>query len=147
MLFVYGTLQDPDILAAVLGRVPDVAMLTEAQAPDFCVLYYPQRVYPALVVAPGRSAPGRIVHGLDELDLAALDAFEGNEYRRATIEVQIANCLQQAEAYLPVIDIDPDGPVWSFEDWTTRHKSAVVGAELALAVDLRERLTAQTRSS
>ena len=143
MLFVYGTLQDPDILAAVLGRRLDPSAFKTARAPDFGVLYYPHRVYPALVVAPGRFAIGMIVDGLDDLDMAVLDAFEGDEYRRSAIGVVIEGRAVNAEAYLPVIDIDTDGPAWSLQDWTTRHKSAVVGTETATATGLRERLSAQ----
>lgn len=144
MLFVYGTLQDPDILAAALGRRLDPNAFKPARAPDFGMLYYPQRVYPALVVAPGRIAMGMIVDGLDDLDIAVLDAFEGEEYRRSVIDVVIGGRAVNAEAYLPVIDIDADGPAWSLQDWTTRHKSAVVGTETATAKGLRERLSAQT---
>ena len=144
MLFVYGTLQDPDILAAVLGRTLDPSAFRPARAPDYGVLYYPQQVYPALVVAPGRFAIGMIVDGLEDLDMAVLDAFEGDEYRRSTIDVEVEGRAVNAEAYLPLMDIDADGPAWSLQDWTNRHKPAVIRSETATAAALRERLSAHT---
>ena len=49
MLFVYGTLRDPDVLGAVLGR-PATGL--NAAAPGYAVVNYPGRVYPALLRRP-----------------------------------------------------------------------------------------------
>jgi hypothetical protein len=61
-LFVYGTLRDPDLLAAVLGRKLRPAGQHVARAPGFRAIYYPGRIYPALIREPGaaaeRLAPG-----------------------------------------------------------------------------------------
>lgn len=143
MLFVYGTLQDPDVLGAVLGKPVDAATLQPAVAPGFRAVAYPGRVYPALVPAPGGMAEGRIVEGLDARDLAVLDAFEADEYRRGKLEVLIAQQRHEVDAYLPVIAISAGGPAWSLADWTARHKQAVIGSETATASALRKRLSAQ----
>ncbi|HTO27151.1 MAG TPA: gamma-glutamylcyclotransferase family protein [Devosia sp.] len=146
MLFAYGTLQDADILSAVLGRPVQPAGLRPATAPGYRAVAYPGRVYPALVVSAADNAPGLLLDGLSDLDLAVLDAFEGEEYRRETIAVLAEGTLRQADAYLPVSAISPMGPAWSLRAWTTAHKPAVLGQESATATALRERLSSRTSS-
>ena len=55
-LFVYGTLRDPDLLAAVLGRPLAACEILAAVAPGFRAAHYPNRIYPALIRAPGAAA-------------------------------------------------------------------------------------------
>ena len=143
MLFVYGTLQDPDVLGAVLGRAVAPAGLRRATAPGHRAVSYPGRVYPALVPFVDEAASGLIVEGLTALDLAVLDAFEGDEYRRQPIMVELDGQNHPAEAYIPVIAIAPDGPAWSLARWTALHKPTVVGAETGTATALRQRLSAE----
>lgn len=140
MLFAYGTLQDPDILAAVLGRTVLAKAIKAANAPGFGVVYYPGRVYPALVAMLDQTAAGIIVEGLEPLDMVMLDAFEGDEYRRETIDVLLAGKPVQAQAYLPVIEVPADSPMWSLQQWTMTHKPNVFADEAKTAQDLRQSL-------
>jgi gamma-glutamylcyclotransferase (GGCT)/AIG2-like uncharacterized protein YtfP len=146
MLFVYGTLQDADILSAVLGRPTDTTSLRPATAPGFRAVAYPGRVYPALTAAATDSAPGLLLDALSETDIALLDAFEGEEYRRQTIAVKAGGALYEADAYLPVAVISSAAPAWSLPDWTAMHKPAVLGQERATAMALRQRLSSQAPS-
>ena len=57
-LFVYGTLRDPDLLAAVLGRKLRPGGQHMARAPGFRAVHYPGRIYPALIRVPGAAAEG-----------------------------------------------------------------------------------------
>lgn len=143
MLFIYGTLQDADVLGAVLGRMVDVAGLRRAVAPGYRAVAYPGRVYPALVASDADAAPGLLLEVLSGIDLAVLDAFEGAEYRREAILVLADNTRQQADAYLPVAAIPATAPAWSLADWTAAHKPAVLGREAGTAAALRQRLSAQ----
>lgn len=143
MLFIYGTLQDADVLGAVLGQAVDTTMLRRAQAPGYRAVPYPGRVYPALVGADAGAAPGLLLEGLSGLDLAVLDAFEGEEYRRESITVVADGLSLIADAYLPVAAIAADAPVWSLVDWTARHKPAILDQETGTAAALRQRLSAQ----
>lgn len=143
MLFVYGTLQDADVLGAVLGRVVAPAGLRRAMAPHYRAVAYPGRVYPALVASAGDAADGLLLEDLSELDLAVLDAFEGDEYRRRPIAVSIDGSSHEAEAYLPVTAIAPTAPVWSLASWTELHKPVVLGRETGTAMALRQRLSAR----
>jgi gamma-glutamylcyclotransferase (GGCT)/AIG2-like uncharacterized protein YtfP len=146
MLFVYGTLQDADILSAVLGRPTDMTSLRPATAPGYRAVAYPGRVYPALVAAAADNAPGLLLEDLSEADIALLDAFEGEEYGRQTIAVNAGGALHKADAYLPVAVISPTTPAWSLPDWTAMHKPAVLGQERATAAALRQRLSSQAPS-
>jgi len=143
MLFVYGTLQDPDVLGAVLGRAVAMDALQRATAPGHRAVSFPGRVYPALVPLAGDVAPGLIVEGLSALDLAVLDAFEGEEFRRQGLTVVLDGRHCPAEAYIPVMSIAPTAPVWSLAHWTAMHKPTVLGGETGTAAALRRRLSAQ----
>lgn len=143
MLFVYGTLQDADVLGAILGRPVAIASLRRATAPGYRAVAYPGRVYPALTASTTDAAPGRVIEHLSALDIAVLDAFEGDEYLRLGISVLIDGIEHVAEAYLPVANVSAAAPAWSLEDWTARHKPSVVGQETGTATAMRQRLSAR----
>lgn len=132
-LFAYGSLQDADILGAVLGRTVIEAELAPARLADHAIVYHPGRVYPALLPRPGASAPGCLIRGLQADDLAALDAFEGDEYRRDSRLVATADGLCEAFLYWPRGPIPEHAPLWSLSVWRTRHKPEILDTETALA--------------
>lgn len=140
-LFVYGTLQDADVLALVLGRPLPRAAMRPASAPGHDVVHYPGRTYPALRRAPGQTAAGLLLENLGAGDLALLDAFEGEEYRRTPLEVHAAGATVAAEAYSPAIEVPANALPWSLADWTGRHKGAFLAVEALNLADLRRRLT------
>ena len=146
-LFVYGTLRDPDVLNALLGRTLPASDCIDATAPGFHAVHYPQRVYPALMAAPERNAPGLLLHGLSATELAILDAFEGDEYRRATITVLAPSSMVDADVYLPVAAIPVDAEPWTLDNWTRLHKLTVLDGERRTAQALRERLSAARKPS
>jgi gamma-glutamylcyclotransferase (GGCT)/AIG2-like uncharacterized protein YtfP len=82
-LFVYGTLQFPEVLEALLGRVPTTRPATVL---GWRVAALPGRVYPALVPAD-KSANGLLVAGLTPGEWEVIDAFEDDLYelRRLTL--------------------------------------------------------------
>jgi gamma-glutamylcyclotransferase (GGCT)/AIG2-like uncharacterized protein YtfP len=142
LLFVYGTLRDPDLLAGVLSRpLMDAAMLP-ATAPGFRAVHYPNRIYPALVRAPGAAAEGLVLTDLSPFETDLLDAFEGPEYHRAIVPVMIREELHEAFAYLPAIEIPADSPGWTLSAWQIAHKSRVLSAERAGADEIRMKLIA-----
>ena len=140
-LFAYGTLRDPDVLARVLGHPVAAGRLRPAMAPDCQVVFFPCRTYPALRQSPGASAPGTLIEGLSDVDLLALDAFEGDEYRRGKIEVRVGGAAESAAVYWPAVAIEA-GLEWRFEDWLARHKPAFLAGETADTAAWRARLTA-----
>ena len=140
LLFVYGTLRDPDLLSAVLGR--STAATAAATAPGFAVVYYPGRIYPALVRRPGAAAPGLVLLDLTPFEQDLLDAFEGTEYRRTIVPVMIDEELHEAFAYLPATAIPAGADPWTLPDWQIRHKPWVLQSEKATADELRAKLIA-----
>ena len=46
-------------------------------------------IYPGMIVSPNASAEGVLYFDVDAQDVAALDAFESDEYRRDLIDVVI----------------------------------------------------------
>jgi hypothetical protein len=141
-LFVYGTLRDPDILAAVLARRLNGEAMLPAVAPGFRAVGYPGRFYPALIRVPGAAAPGLVLTDLSPFERDLLDAYEGEEYRRALIPVMIAEELHQAFAYLPAISVSLSAPEWSLEAWHRDHKARMLPAERLATRELREKLIA-----
>ena len=139
LLFVYGTLRDPDLLAGVLGRP---AHGLAASAPGFAAVHYPGRIYPALVRRPGGGAEGLVLTDLTRFEIDLLDAFEGREYRRSVIAVMIGEELHEVLAYLPTATIPANAPGWTLAAWQACHKAAVLEAERVAAVELRQKLIA-----
>ncbi|MGW0249487.1 gamma-glutamylcyclotransferase family protein [Nocardia goodfellowii] len=76
-LFVYGTLQFPEVLTVLLGRCPE---LVPAELPGWRVAALPGRVYPGLVREPGALARGMLLCGLEPAEWLVLDSFEDDEY-------------------------------------------------------------------
>lgn len=83
-LFAYGTLQFPPVLEALLGRRPPV---TAAQALGWRAAPLVARPYPGLVRDESATAVGGLVLGLTPDEWALLDAFEGEFYRLALVDV------------------------------------------------------------
>ena len=142
LLFVYGTLRDPDLLTAVLARLVRPAARLEAAAPGFRAVHYPGRSYPALVRAPGAVAEGLVLTDLSPFECDLLDAYEGEEYRRDLIPVMIGEELHEVFAYLPAMVIPKDVRPWSLKAWQTAHKPRVLASERAAADQVRTKLIA-----
>ena len=142
LLFVYGTLRDPDLLAGVLARPLNGAAMLAAAAPGFRAVHYPGRIYPALVRAPGARAEGLVLTDLTPFERDLLDAYEGDEYQRTLIPVMIGEELHETFAYLPVAAVPAEARPWTLAVWQATHKLRVLGSERAAADALRARLIA-----
>ena len=84
VLFTYGTLQIPEVLAAVGGQV---LPWVEAEAPDFAQFRFTDRIYPGMFAQKGARTLGRVYTGLNHQAWELLDQFEDPIYRRKLIEV------------------------------------------------------------
>lgn len=76
-LFTYGTLLFPEVLRALLGRVPQSQ---SASAAGWRVAALANRSYPGLVEAPGEISHGRLLTGLSSDEWRLLDNFEDRRY-------------------------------------------------------------------
>ena len=140
LLFVYGTLRDPDLRSAVLGRRTWATAALLARAPGFATVHYPGRVYPALVRVPGSAAEGLVLTDLTSFEIDLLDAYEGEEYRRTRLPVMIDEQLHEVFAYLPAVAVARDAAPWSLAAWQENHKPRVLAGEQMAAEQLRTRL-------
>lgn len=87
-LFVYGTLQDEHVVERLLGRrLPWQPAVLEG----YCRMLDASIGYPVVHPLAGASVDGRLLDGVDQEALAALDAYEGREYRRVTVRVQMSD--------------------------------------------------------
>lgn len=83
LLFVYGSLQFPEVLHALLGRVPPT---TDAQANGWHVTALVDAVYPGLVAGAGPTT-GLVLSGLTADEWRVIDAFEDDVYDLRTVDL------------------------------------------------------------
>ncbi|HEV2439408.1 MAG TPA: gamma-glutamylcyclotransferase family protein [bacterium] len=99
-IFVYGTLQDERLVERLLGRRPP---WQPAVLEGYCRMLDASIGYPVVHPLAGASVDGRLLEAIDPAALAALDAYEGGDYRRVTVRVQISDGRTvDAYAYVPV---------------------------------------------
>jgi gamma-glutamylcyclotransferase (GGCT)/AIG2-like uncharacterized protein YtfP len=99
-LFVYGTLMSGQERAEMLGGVSSVVA-----ASTFGRLYHLRYGYPALIDVEDGRAHGELVTVEDlEARLSALDAYEGDLYRRVRRTVALDGD-ETAEAWCYVVDV------------------------------------------
>ena len=96
-VFVYGTLQDPEVLGALLDDPPP---LTPVTITGWRVAPVRGRVYPGLVRDPGASASGHHLRVTADA-LEVLDRFEGPAYdRRPVGRVRVDGRDVQVQAWV-----------------------------------------------
>jgi hypothetical protein len=124
-LFAYGTLQFPEVLSALLGRVPSC---TPVAVPGWRVAALPGRSYPGLVRHSG-TATGLLITGLSVPEWRTLDAWEDAFYE------------------LRELDLVGDGTAWSWVcpegyevepyDWTPAEFAAAHLPRFTREIELR----------
>ena len=120
--FFYGTLIDPDVRAAVLGRLGDRAPAIPDTLAGWQAVGVRGRVYPVIVPASSESVTGIRVTFAAAAARRAMDrlvAFEGAEYSLRTVRLVSG---EDAFVFTGSAVCRPDGRPWSFADWRRRHK-------------------------
>lgn len=94
--FFYGTLMEPQVLYRVCYGSPtptsfqmSLLNIRPAILHKHCRRRVLGRDYPAITPSPPDSVRGTYVHGLTNGDLFRLDIFEGDEYERRKVKIQI----------------------------------------------------------
>jgi gamma-glutamylcyclotransferase (GGCT)/AIG2-like uncharacterized protein YtfP len=96
-LFTYGTLQNAEILAQVVGRSwPSSPALLDGYA-RYRVNGKP---YPAIVEEPGAQVQGSLYSGVSQIELERLDEYEGELYQRCALRVWVGPQAIDAFTYL-----------------------------------------------
>lgn len=118
-LFVYGSLQFPDVLFALIDRVPDHEPVA---ADGWRVATLPERVYPALV-AGTTTARGYLLTGLTPEEWRVLDTFEDPVYELTRVDL---NDGRRGWAYVCTTESDVGPDDWSFENFEAHELPAYV---------------------
>ncbi|ESQ54060.1 hypothetical protein EUTSA_v10026383mg [Eutrema salsugineum] len=127
-LFVYGSLQDPDVLYVLLNRVPD---RVSAVLSGFHRFRLKNRVYPTIVPDGTGEVSGKVLKGITDDELKLLDEFEDVEYVRKAVHVVLKDNSEklQVETYVWRNKDDPDlYGEWDFEEWKRHDKDDFVTA-------------------
>jgi gamma-glutamylcyclotransferase (GGCT)/AIG2-like uncharacterized protein YtfP len=118
-LFVYGSLQFPEVLFALIDRVPDHE---PAAADGWRVATLPERVYPALVSGQ-TTAHGFLLSGLTSEEWRLLDAFEDPVYELTRVDLTDG---RHGWAYVCTTEAEVGADDWSVEEFETHHLPAYV---------------------
>jgi hypothetical protein len=116
-LFVYGTLLFPEVLRALLGRVPPSAA---ASAPGWRVAALSGRLYPGLIPGPG-AASGLVLGGLTPGERLLLDAYEDTGYTLTGITLADGTPCQTYVWGAGALEHD-----WSPDAFAARHLARYV---------------------
>lgn len=117
-LFVYGSLLFPEVLTALLHRVPQ---RTPARTTGWRAAALPGRLYPGLVRHESGTTSGLVLGGLSPAENQLLDEYEGSQYRRGTVTLTSG---QDCHAYVWLAEVLPDD--WSSQVFAAEHLDGYV---------------------
>uniref|UniRef100_A0A1J3C8L5 Putative gamma-glutamylcyclotransferase n=1 Tax=Noccaea caerulescens TaxID=107243 RepID=A0A1J3C8L5_NOCCA len=121
-VFVYGSLQEPQVVYVLLNRIPDHV---SAVLSGFHRFRLKGRIYPTILPDGTRQVTGKVLKGITDDELKLLDDFEDVEYDRKSVQVVLADTSEklQVGTYVWRNKNDPDlYGEWDFEEWK-RHDS------------------------
>lgn len=124
--FFYGSLRDPLILEAVLGR--GLAHLTfgTARMPGHRVERAEGYSFPLLISSKHGHAMGSIVEGLTASDQARIAYFEDSEYELREYEVLTSNRAQRAFAYAATGKLNSSGEPWDLAQFQAQDRALLL---------------------
>jgi gamma-glutamylcyclotransferase (GGCT)/AIG2-like uncharacterized protein YtfP len=101
-IFVYGTLMAEPVVTTLIGRMPPH---DKARVVGYARYPVRDRVYPAIIPVtttthhPAAAAvvEGLLLRDLHEREMRRLDGFEGTDYRRVTVRVELLNTAAPVE--------------------------------------------------
>lgn len=96
-LFAYGTLQVPEVQRDLAGRQFE---MRPAELVDHACFAVRGQWYPAAIPQPGGRVHGQLLLGVEAETLALLDRYEGEHYRRVTLQVRCEGEVHEAWCYL-----------------------------------------------
>lgn len=124
-VFVYGTLRDRTVLATVLGH--DRTESQKAWIDGYGARLVKGEHFPMLRPIPGQRAEGLLLTNLNEDDLKALDAFEGETYPRTPMVVSTETGQVNAGIYIDDGSYDDGGP-FVLADWEANHRAFFINS-------------------
>lgn len=97
-VFTYGSLMFPEVWQRVVrGDYRSAPAVLDGHA-RFALA---GETYPGTIARTGASVAGIVYFHVSDADVAALDAFEGSEYRRDRVQVRLdSGALEDAHTYI-----------------------------------------------
>lgn len=121
-VFVYGTLQYPMILDALLGRVP---ASEHARVRGYVRYGVKGEPFPAVVPCESGEVEGLLLNGLSPDEMAILDDYEGEQYSTCEVDVFVADETSRRRTILYVWKDEYmewlDGKEWDRNAFETTH--------------------------
>ena len=125
-LFVYGTLRDAGLRAAVAG---DAGTVEPARLDGWAVRPLTGDVVPLLLPAPGEVADGLLWRGLTPAQADRLSLYEGAfGYRLTPVTVATDAGAVPAHVWLPPETAEAGAGDWSLADWQETARETAIGA-------------------
>lgn len=127
-LFLYGTLQHPEVFAQIAGPGEGRAKRVVARLADHAVDRVDGSALPMLIRRPGSVADGVVWFGLTDRQRARLDLYEiafGYALEEVTVAVE-GQGLVTALAYYPPPGQVSAGEPWSLDHWSRHHAEVAV---------------------
>jgi Gamma-glutamyl cyclotransferase, AIG2-like len=125
-VFAYGTLQVPDVLLRVLGRVPE---LVPASVSGFRRCCFVDASYPGAIPDTAGTLRGRLLGPLSPGELATLHHYEGERYVPVPCRVEDAG-PPGVDATLYVVSLPFRSLLtpldWDLDRWLELHGAAFV---------------------
>jgi len=136
--FFYGSLLDPAIRRAVMGRHAAGCRIVPAVLEGWRRCRWRNAIYPVLLRAPGAVVQGCVVEGVDAEAAAGLAAFEGPAYRVSIVAARIAaGSVVDAYVFLPSRRLASPA-AWNLPEWLRgRQRRALRLANAQMAGDGR----------
>lgn len=96
-IFTYGSLMFADVWQRVVaGRYGNASGIIRDHG-RYAVI---NEIYPGVVAQPGSQVKGVVYFNVEAADIAALDIFEGLDYVRQAVQVQLPDKVLEADTYL-----------------------------------------------
>lgn len=129
-LFVYGSLLDHDVIAAVLARPVSDIVLTSASLSGFRRQRVRGECYPVLVPHPETFGfesvvEGALVDGLSDADLDRIHFYEGEGYalRPLTVVVGEERRRTRVRVFLATSALEDSDEPWDLSHWQRTEKT------------------------
>jgi gamma-glutamylcyclotransferase (GGCT)/AIG2-like uncharacterized protein YtfP len=121
-LFCYGTLIHPQIISAVIGRLP---RSEPARLNGYQIYSVKSTPYPALINCDTATVDGIVYQGLSPGEMQLLDDYEGDEYQRRQSVLLIGDNRLSAWVYVYKSQYRNRlaGQGWDYTQFVERHLS------------------------
>lgn len=119
-MFFFGTLRHAPVLNIVLGADCPNPPVVPAQLPGYAAHWVRGQGYPALIEAPGDTAPGVLVRGLNDEAVARLTFYGGGRgYQLRPVMVEVEGAQVAAQVWFLEQSFAP-GDLFDLADWQAR---------------------------